>query len=78
MQESVRAVIKGSSGFVRRTGEPANGNYSNSHSMSADSGSNVPESDSASFAGSSASDAVGKPWKKHNNRNKKEKIRRTH
>ena len=73
LQESVRAVIKGSSGCMRRTDRP-NGKYSNSHSIS-ESGSNIPESDTTSFASEAGG---GKPWKKHNNRNKKEKIRRTH
>lgn len=78
MQEKVRAIIKGGRGAKDLIGRPGgfNEHYLSSSSHSAaETGSNVPESDSASFTGEAGG---GKPWKKHHNRNKKEKIKRTH
>ena len=74
----MRAIVKGVHGnkdFVGRAGGLSE-RHSNSHTSGI--GSNIPESDTASFTSSTVSDAVGKPWKKHHNRNKKEKTRRTH
>ena len=74
----MRAISKGVHGtkdFVRRTSGLSEHNLLSQTSMS---GSNLPESDTASVAISTTVEPVGKPWKKHHNRNKKEKIKRTH
>ena len=73
----MRAISKGVHGtkdFVRRAGGLSE-HRSSSHSHVSTIGSNVPESESASFTSSAAPD---KSWKKHHNRNKKEKIKRIH
>ena len=74
----MRAIIKGGCGVKDLTGRPGglNENPSSSHSHSAaETGSSVPELDAVSFTSEAGG---GKPWKKHHNRNKKEKIKRTH
>ena len=74
----MRAIIKGDRGVKDLPGRPGrlNESQSSSHSNSvAETGSSVPESDTASFISEAGG---GKPWKKHHNRNKKEKIKRTH
>lgn len=71
----MRAVFKGGRGAKDLTGRSGglSENHSSSHSA-AEIGSGVPESDTASFTSEAGG---GKPWKKHHNRNKKEKIKRT-
>ena len=74
----MRAIIKGGRGVKDLPGRPGglNESHSSSHFNSvAETGSSVPESDTASFISEAGG---GKPWKKHHNRNKKEKIKRTH
>lgn len=74
----MRAIIKGGRGVKDLAGRSGglNENRSSSHSHSAaEIGSGVPDSDTASFTSEAGG---GKPWKKHHNRNKKEKIKRIH
>lgn len=73
----MRAIIKGGAGANWQAGRGGGPSELRSSSNSVVVvGSDVPESDSASFATSEV--GGGKPWKKHNNRNKKEKIKRSH
>ena len=70
----MRAVIKGSRGGVKDLAGRSGSGGLNAHSA-AEIGSSVPDLDTASFSSEAGG---GKPWKKHHNRNKKEKIKRIH
>lgn len=73
-QERVRAVSKGvhgARGFVRKAG------YSAHHTTSTSAEEPLPGSETASYVSDASSlPPGGKPWKKHHNRNKREKTRR--
>ena len=70
MQSQVRAITKGHS--RKNVVQPSSSQHQDS----------VPESDTASFMSSNSGGVTmmegGKPWKKHHNRHKKEKTRKTH
>ncbi len=65
--------VHGTTGFVRKSG------YSSHHApLTSDlmKDESVPDSETASYVTSSSQPPQDKPWKKHFNRNKKQKTRR--
>ena len=73
-QEEVRAITKGCHGvrgFTRKSGA------THQHSLGQGQGGEGEDGVSDTASVTSSMVGVAKPWKQHNNRNKKEKTRRT-